>query len=345
MVRRAARARRGAPRAAPGRHVRGPPQPSGTRHARPSRHRRDPDPAAARHPVVGRPHLGAAPAGRRPVHGARGRARPSDPAGVAGPRRRAGRVGVVRRRAGRRRPHLRARRGPRTPRAARRGGRPARPGPRHRGGPVGPRGRTVSEAGAAGAAAGAAILTLDDVAARVGARADGRDPARDRDRWQAATALVLAPGDDGLAAAFIQRVERPGDRWSGQMALPGGKRDPEDPDLAATAAREAAEEVGLELGTPLGRLADQRGRVRSGLVATYVFGLAEQHPMVPQPTEVQGAFWIPLTTLFDPGSAVRYRWAGIPFPGIAHGPRVIWGLTHRIVEDFGDTVGVTLPRP
>lgn len=186
-------------------------------------------------------------------------------------------------------------------------------------------------------------LTLESVTGRLNPLSMPEPPVRDR--WQAATALVLAPGDDGLGIAFIQRLERPGDRWSGQMALPGGKRDPEDPDLATTAARETDEEVGLQLGSPLGRLADQRGRVRSGIVATYVFALPEQRELVPQPTEVQDAFWIPLATLFDRGSAVRYRWAGVPFPGITHRDQVIWGLTHRILEDFGETVGLTLPRP
>lgn len=74
---------------------------------------------------------------------------------------------------------------------------------------------------------------------------DRRAGTRDeRGGWQAATALVAAPDPRGSAIAFIRRTERPGDRWSGQMALPGGTRDPDDPDLATTAAREAFEEVG-----------------------------------------------------------------------------------------------------
>lgn len=163
--------------------------------------------------------------------------------------------------------------------------------------------------------------------------------------WQAATALVLSPGDGGLAVALIQRAERPGDRWSGQMALPGGRRDPEDRDLAHTAAREAAEEVGLDLPDPIGRLADQRGRTSGGLVATYVFGLDHRPDLVPQPTEVAAADWVDLAWLFDPGNAVRQRWVGVPFPGIAHRDRIVWGLTHRMLDDFGARVGLTLPLP
>lgn len=47
---------------------------------------------------------------------------------------------------------------------------------------------------------------------------------------------------------FIKRATRTGDKWNGHVALPGGKRDPEDADDAVTAMREAAEEVGIDLG-------------------------------------------------------------------------------------------------
>jgi 8-oxo-dGTP pyrophosphatase MutT (NUDIX family) len=162
--------------------------------------------------------------------------------------------------------------------------------------------------------------------------------------WQAATALVVAPGDDHLEVAFILRTERPGDRWSGQMALPGGKRDPEDADLAATAARETREEVGLALPGPIGRLDDQGGRVSRGVVATYVFTLDDRPPMTPHPDEVAEALWIPLPALFAPEAAVRFRWGGIPFPALDHEGRIIWGLTHRILGSFADALGMRLPR-
>ena len=47
--------------------------------------------------------------------------------------------------------------------------------------------------------------------------------------------------------AFIKRAAREGDRWTSHVALPGGKRDPEDKDDRATAVRETAEEIGLDL--------------------------------------------------------------------------------------------------
>lgn len=46
---------------------------------------------------------------------------------------------------------------------------------------------------------------------------------------------------------FIKRAARKGDRWTSHIALPGGRRDPEDADDQAAAVREAAEEVGIHL--------------------------------------------------------------------------------------------------
>jgi 8-oxo-dGTP pyrophosphatase MutT (NUDIX family) len=170
-------------------------------------------------------------------------------------------------------------------------------------------------------------------------------PGRDGPGW-AATALVLGDGPHGPVVCFIHRAERPGDRWSGHMALPGGRRDPGDPDLATTARRETFEEVGLDLPEPTGRLADVGGPGRKRQVSTFVFCLDDQPPLDPDPHEVQDALWIPVASLLDPGAAVRHPWSGVVgFPGIRHGEQVIWGLTHRIVAAFVEALHLELPEP
>lgn len=48
---------------------------------------------------------------------------------------------------------------------------------------------------------------------------------------------------------FIRRAARKGDRWTSHVALPGGRRDPEDEDDRAAAIRECGEEVGLDISS------------------------------------------------------------------------------------------------
>src|SRR5262249_61528888 len=80
----------------------------------------------------------------------------------------------------------------------------------------------------------------------------------ERDRVpQAAVSLILSEAQGSAQALIIKRAERPGDHWSGHLALPGGRAQDEDADLIATAARETYEEVGIDLlegGEFIGRL-------------------------------------------------------------------------------------------
>lgn len=179
-----------------------------------------------------------------------------------------------------------------------------------------------------------ATLDLDTIERRLAAHTPDLAPSSRRRGWQAATAVVLAPGADGLGLTVIERATRAGDRWSGHMALPGGKHDPADPDLGTTARRETHEEVGLVLDAPVGRLADHHSRSRPGIVATFVFTLPEQRPLRPQPDEVADAWWMPMAALTDPARHTTLRRAGVPFPGIAHEGRTIWGLTLGTLSRF-----------
>lgn len=66
----------------------------------------------------------------------------------------------------------------------------------------------------------------------------------DRPIVEAAILIPVFRGDSGeLRLVLVRRSE--GGRHAGQLAFPGGKRDPEDPSLLDTAVRETAEETGL----------------------------------------------------------------------------------------------------
>ena len=94
---------------------------------------------------------------------------------------------------------------------------------------------------------------------------------------QAAVAIMRArqPGESIL---LIRRSEREEGSWSGHWSFPGGRHDPEDPELLHTALRELEEERGLLLGREHSEAAWQPvlARRRTGpfvLVAPFRFGV------------------------------------------------------------------------
>lgn len=160
----------------------------------------------------------------------------------------------------------------------------------------------------------------------------------DPTRSEAAVAVILVPRNDQLL--LIRRAEHPRDPWSGQMGLPGGRRDPGDEDLLATAIRETYEEVGLDLSAArlLGTLDDQAPTtpvLPPIIVRPHVFLLPGNPGEVRLSSEVQYIRWAPLRELGRPEVLRPYRFehAGtrISRPGYHLGTDVVWGLTERIL--------------
>jgi 8-oxo-dGTP pyrophosphatase MutT (NUDIX family) len=165
-------------------------------------------------------------------------------------------------------------------------------------------------------------------------------PAADEDDasliW-AAVALVLVPAPDAIL--LIRRAEREGDPWSGHMALPGGRREPADRDLVATAIRETAEEVGLRLAREdlIGGLDDVVPRtpvLPPIAVRPFVFTLPERPALTPNP-EVAATRWVLLDHLLHPetyhSARVDIRGAPRDFPAYRVEESIVWGMTERIV--------------
>ena len=124
------------------------------------------------------------------------------------------------------------------------------------------------------------------------------------------------------------------------MALPGGRQDPAEPDLVATAIRETAEEVGLDLRPEhlLGTLDDVVPRTPSLppiAVRPYVFTL-DRRPELTLNPEVAAARWIPLDLLFHPDTyhsvLVEIRGESREFPAYRLDDSVVWGMTERILS-------------
>lgn len=166
---------------------------------------------------------------------------------------------------------------------------------------------------------------------------------RDEPFHEAAVALVLHPLDDGLEALFIKRATREDDPWSGQIALPGGRRNMDEPTLLLTAMRETYEEIGVDLATDgvlLGELDELRPRsplLPPIVVRPFVFAVPER-PNLVLSEEVAEAFWTPLCEVFDPAcrQEITIHFPGINMkrPAIGVGEHMIWGMTEHILRTF-----------
>jgi 8-oxo-dGTP pyrophosphatase MutT (NUDIX family) len=129
-------------------------------------------------------------------------------------------------------------------------------------------------------------------------------------------------------------------RHAGEISFPGGRRDDEDADLAATALREAQEEIALdpavvELGEAL------------PVTGTFVTGY-RIHPFVghiphpaelgldPNPAEVETVLTFSLDALRGGYAMRRLIRRGVPIhtPTYEIEGHLIWGATARILGDL-----------
>lgn len=186
---------------------------------------------------------------------------------------------------------------------------------------------------------------------RVLATHEPKDPTDFLVRSRSAVAAVLR-FDRGLAEVLLMtRAEREGDRWSGHVSMPGGRQEPQDPDLLATAIRETREELGVDLtrgARLLGRLgavkAIAKGKVLPMTITPFVFHLAEEQPITLSPEAVD-AFWFPLARAAtgELDDRYEYKLGPVPFPlpcWRCEG-RTVWGLTHQML---GELIAVVRSR-
>jgi 8-oxo-dGTP pyrophosphatase MutT (NUDIX family) len=202
-------------------------------------------------------------------------------------------------------------------------------------------GSGLRPAGAAAAEA-AADPTRTDRLTRLAERLAKRHITTTDDRsliW-AAVAVIITPDPDSIL--LIRRADRAGDPWSGHMALPGGRSEPGDEDLLATAIRETREELGLELSRnrQVGGLDDVVPRtpvLPPVAVRPFVFLLPARSQLTLN-TEVASAQWVAVDDLRQPE---RHHAAAVEVAGLTRRVQafhlenaVVWGMTERILANL-----------
>ena len=179
-----------------------------------------------------------------------------------------------------------------------------------------------------------------------------RTPPAGRTGRPAAVLVLLYPDLDGEArVVLIERTTGDG-HHSGEVSFPGGKAELDDADAAATALREATEEVALDpvtAGVRIVGLLDRMWIPVSDFEVTPVVALAERPPhLVPSPFEVARIIEPPVAR-FLPDAPVTMvertirewplRYGSYDLEGLS-----VWGATARILSQLGAVLASTAPE-
>lgn len=137
---------------------------------------------------------------------------------------------------------------------------------------------------------------------------------------------------------------------AGESAFPGGKRDPLDPDLMATALREAQEEVALRADQFEWLFTLDQRLTRTEIKMTPFVGMVPSGiELIPNPGEIDAIFSVPLPYFANQRNLrmieLPYRGGLIRSPCFTYGKHDIWGVTAMTLIDLVNKVfdaGVTL---
>ncbi len=167
------------------------------------------------------------------------------------------------------------------------------------------------------------------------------------DRWDdqsfdGEAAVLIALTDSHTPELVLTKRAEHLSSHRGEVALPGGKKDPEDESYIATALREAHEEVDLlpENVEVLGQL--DAMVTRFGMKVTPVVGLiAPDIQLVPNPDELDAVFKVPFDFFLrdermrtDIGTVGGFK---VKVPAWEYDGYEIWGVTAVILVSMMNT--------
>lgn len=152
-------------------------------------------------------------------------------------------------------------------------------------------------------------------------------------------AILIPITDQPLPELVLTQRAQHLSSHAGEVAFPGGKKDPEDVDLVATALRESHEEIALppDAVEVIGHMPPARSKF--GLMVTPFVGVIDpRQPLVPNEDELDHIFSVPLQYFMEnePRDIHQAEYDGQLFevPCYNYKGNIIWGLTAYFIAQF-----------
>lgn len=161
----------------------------------------------------------------------------------------------------------------------------------------------------------------------------------------AAVSLILKPKLEDYEILFVKRVERISDPWSGQIAFPGGKRDPEDRNLKDTVIREVFEETSIKLMEinflGVSKIISSKPKRNLRILPFIVF--LEESPVIDlNKKELDKFFWVSYKKIESNRGIVNFGSRNVP--AYILGDDIVWGVTYKILRDFNKIVELLINK-
>lgn len=160
------------------------------------------------------------------------------------------------------------------------------------------------------------------------------------DARESGVLLLLYPEGNDVCLVLIER-SADGGVHSGQIALPGGRKEDTDDSLVATALREAAEEVALNAHAAevIGLLSCLYIPVSNFKVQPVIAIAAEDPKLIPSEAEVARIIRMPLAAVFARKEMVDVQASGLhlmirTIAYMMDDGQFIWGATAMILSEL-----------
>ncbi len=165
-------------------------------------------------------------------------------------------------------------------------------------------------------------------------------------RTEAAVLVPVYLDRDEVHLVFTKRHEELR-RHAGEISFPGGRREPGEQDLRATALREAHEEIGLPIDAVeiVGALQPTPTLATGYAVYPFVGLIDWGRDWAPNAAEVSAVIELSVGQLVSGYGRRRLVRRGIPIRTDTYvaGDHLIWGATARILADLLDRLAVLGP--